>query len=169
MCHSDFTSPSCMVKWPWVKHFPVISFGLQVEAEMDSGHQSSRNNLPWGLWMKMTANTMGTHEAILSFLKILIHWRVITRQGKEAVSPLFYRKAARPQPACGRAGSWTRYPLPSYLSLVFVELFMQDSFWGCCMDPRNLSCTWQKLQCRDSVWEQMKLPPVSAGRFLQLI
>lgn len=62
-----------MVKGPWVKHFPVISFALQVGAEMDSGHQSSRNNLPRGLWMKMTANTMGIHEAILSFLNILIH------------------------------------------------------------------------------------------------
>lgn len=68
----DYTSPSCMLKWPRVKHFPVISFALQVGAEMDSGHQSSSNNLPRGLWMKMTANTMGTHEAILSFLNILI-------------------------------------------------------------------------------------------------
>ena len=73
LCYSDFMSLSYVVKWPWVKHFPMISFDLQFGTEMDSGHQSSRNNLPRGLWMKMTANTMGTRKAILSFLNILVH------------------------------------------------------------------------------------------------
>lgn len=33
---------SGMVKWPLTKLLPMISFDLQVRAEMDSGHQSSK-------------------------------------------------------------------------------------------------------------------------------